>query len=613
MASHTDSDAESSCEADRPTELPKFVQPKPGHGVDIETLPDGDIFPNAILHCGGAPRLKVITIRERTMLGFINAVTDKPEWNKKVFDQIIIEKWKEETVNLDSDTREQQMSELMFSYCIQELQYRASELDTDSPGGSAVHVFPGDVYKSDSAVPEETRLALLEAVRPLEEVPDSQKDWHPGSNGTVLDLVHPSLFPLVYGVSKVLPLGANITTLEDCIKRCGEGEAFMPEFEGESVYPTVSAKLQWLPCEVDISGDRPRIMTYINNLHPTHHIALYHIIEDLIGASIPLWNLTLAPHVSPDEYSIPRRISYESCTYNPDPERDETNRPLEEDSPDEAAWDAALEAWHHWCVATRRVELPEPPHEFEPLPEPEPFNLKDAYGRLQVIVKIANIELTPEKPQYSGGSWHVEGMMNEAICATAIYYSSCSNITPSSLAFRQQSADLEYDDVGYEQYHHDWLPVVFGLQNEEPTIQALGSVQTMQGRLITFPNILQHQVQPFKLDDPTKPGHRKIVALFLVDPYFDIISTADVPAQRLDWWREELSDALSLGDSTEPKNAFGKLPLELRDTVFEEVDGFPISWDKAKEYREQLMEERKAFLLGHQEDFAGMSISLCEH
>lgn len=27
---------------------------------------------------------------------------------------------------------------------------------------------------------------------------------------------------------------------------------------------------------------------------------------------------------------------------------------------------------------------------------------------MQVIVKLANIHLTPEKPTYNGGSWHVE-------------------------------------------------------------------------------------------------------------------------------------------------------------------------------------------------------------
>lgn len=30
---------------------------------------------------------------------------------------------------------------------------------------------------------------------------------------------------------------------------------------------------------------------------------------------------------------------------------------------------------------------------------------------LQVIIKLANIKLTPTKPDYEGGTWHVEGQM----------------------------------------------------------------------------------------------------------------------------------------------------------------------------------------------------------
>ena len=39
--------------------------------------------------------------------------------------------------------------------------------------------------------------------------------------------------------------------------------------------------------------------------------------------------------------------------------------------------------------------------------------LKRDYGErgLQVIVKLANIELTPEKADYGGGTWHVEGQL----------------------------------------------------------------------------------------------------------------------------------------------------------------------------------------------------------
>ncbi len=44
-------------------------------------------------------------------------------------------------------------------------------------------------------------------------------------------------------------------------------------------------------------------------------------------------------------------------------------------------------------------------------PKSAPVTLKGR--KLQVICKLANIELTPEKPDYTGGSWHVEGMQNE--------------------------------------------------------------------------------------------------------------------------------------------------------------------------------------------------------
>ena len=59
------------------------------------------------------------------------------------------------------------------------------------------------------------------------------------------------------------------------------------------------------------------------------------------------------------------------------------------------------------------IEQPEP-DVFEPPSEPDPtINLKEEYGEsgLQIIVKLANIHLTPENPSYEGGSWHVEGQM----------------------------------------------------------------------------------------------------------------------------------------------------------------------------------------------------------
>ena len=84
---------------------------------------------------------------------------------------------------------------------------------------------------------------------------------------------------------------------------------------------------------------------------------------------------------------------------------------------------------------------------------------------LQIIIKLAGIELTPEKPTYEGGSWHLEGMLNEHIVATSIYYYDVYNTTESRIHFRQEA---EMDEMGflYRQSEHlvgnIWHRVVIG-------------------------------------------------------------------------------------------------------------------------------------------------------
>ncbi len=79
-------------------------------------------------------------------------------------------------------------------------------------------------------------------------------------------------------------------------------------------------------------------------------------------------------------------------------------------------WDRTYE----WEEEFRRAHLvlPEPgiftlPKQTIPSHATKAVDLKRDYGHrgLQVIVKLATICLTPEKPSYEGGSWHVEGQM----------------------------------------------------------------------------------------------------------------------------------------------------------------------------------------------------------
>ena len=87
-------------------------------------------------------------------------------------------------------------------------------------------------------------------------------------------------------------------------------------------------------------------------------------------------------------------------------------------------------------------------------------------------------------------------------------------------------------------------------------VQGIGDVVAKTHRCVAFPNLYQHQVQPFRLEDPSKPGHRKILVFFLVDPTQKVPSATDVAPQQREWVTEAMRHA---GQGS----AFSKLPLEI--------------------------------------------------
>ncbi|KXN81965.1 hypothetical protein AN958_03373 [Leucoagaricus sp. SymC.cos] len=568
------------------------------------------LFPTAlddsISDSCGECRMPMITARETAMLAFLNQVTDKEDWVNKVTQEYITEKWREEIKQQNND-----FTDKMVDYCLEELKYKAEVYKKTG----VVSLFHGDVVKSDAAIPNDLQAALKAAVVPLENVPDDKKDWHPGSDDMVLDLVHPSLYPLIYGLSRIitrekLDLAAGISSsgTGDIIPVPGQGETgcnYRIDRWDRNITAAFSRRYQWLPCDVDIAEDTPN---YVNNLHPRHHSALYNALERIIGKIVPLWNATLTPL---REFDFNRRIQYGELDYGDLEDALEKDGPRKEGSDDED-YDDYWDQRYEWMKANRPLFLVRPePYDFEAPASPEdPVDLKKDYGHrgLQIIIKLANIHLTPEKPEYKGGSWHVEGKMisltNEHICASAIYYYDNENITPSYLAFRQAVHTAEAEEQRYEQGDSIWLQEIYGMKNWSAAVQNAGSIETREGRVITFPNILQHQVQPFRLADPEKAGHRKILALFLVDPNVRVISTAHVPCQQKEWW----ADPMLRSDGP-----LSRLPAELRSLVIHNSKDFPISIDEAKEFRKELMEERKKYELASNGHFEEIEISLCEH
>ena len=156
----------------------------------------------------------------------------------------------------------------MITWCFDELRYKSKQFQTTR----IIIAYDGNVVKSDNTISSFLREALKAAVAPLEDVPELYRDWHPGSDGTVLDLVHPSLFPVIYGRTRILR--DSVVGLDDCTKRCGEGETLSVPSRLETGLVTVyesrtsafwnwramhdpySRKFQWLPCEVGFGGDK---------------------------------------------------------------------------------------------------------------------------------------------------------------------------------------------------------------------------------------------------------------------------------------------------------------------------------------------------------------------
>src|SRR6185437_7218207 len=113
-------------------------------------------------------------------------------WHVKMNDADIVARWAQEAA-------EYGMTEAEIRYVLAELAYYAERRDERT--GIEVSGVDG-VWQSDVLIDDELRSRLREAVRVLEDVSDAERDWHPGSDEQVLDLVHPSLFCLVRGVSR---------------------------------------------------------------------------------------------------------------------------------------------------------------------------------------------------------------------------------------------------------------------------------------------------------------------------------------------------------------------------------------------------------------------------
>ncbi|KAI0674675.1 hypothetical protein C8Q78DRAFT_1076281 [Trametes maxima] len=578
-------------------------------------LPTGLSFPSPFTFINNSPT----PLLEFRLRRFSHAIRQKLRWWEKLDDVNIVARWTREVVDhdrkmvedlwggekrLDAGAGEKQwprdpITEAQLRYLFDELRHLASQRDEAT--GIMKTVIPL-VYESSSLISPPLKAAIRNVAQALEDVTEDEKDWHPGSNEQVLNLVHPSLFCLRIGKSFVRDLQPEHAdpvrrlALKDYIRERPDMQRLASNQwrrgRDEESLPfgfTISGDFQWLPTDFAVSADgHVSPQGYINNLHPEKHASAYQTISSVLQRFIPLFE-----HVISDELSPPT-----PAPFSIDPQG--WYEHLNDRYPDSQGGD--YEEWE-------RI------HRWPQLPDAEPFQPPSSEGRvtldlkgrtLQVIVKLANIVLTPDRPTYPGGSWHVEGMLNERIVATGLYYYDSVNITASRLAFRQAVGDGQYQGatmLNYEQWDHQGYLVVYGLTNTLALNQALGHIVATEDKCVAFPNIYQHRVGSFALADRTRPGHRKILAFFLVDPLTPVRSTSSVPPQQAQWYRDAVYSA----------SAFRKLPAELVEHILNFVLEGTITMEEAKADREELMKERAGFTLNHNNSVFEAEFAMCEH
>ncbi|CAG7937106.1 unnamed protein product [Penicillium salamii] len=233
----------------------------------------------------------VLTAKELAMLGFINHFTDRPNWHRDIIDKHVVTQWREDATAFSS-----LINDKTWDWCLQELQDKAREFDRD--GHTVVLNTHSGVCKSDVAISSDLKSQLLNSADLLSDHAAREK-----SDPAVMNLVDPSLFPLVYGRTKVIcsgqPCGMDEPSWLSC-SRAGHVLSETPQVDVEALsWPggesrhIWSSKFQWLPCEVEFTGSAGsmdvHISSYINNIHPTN-MEMYSAVEAMISASIKQWN-----------------------------------------------------------------------------------------------------------------------------------------------------------------------------------------------------------------------------------------------------------------------------------------------------------------------------------
>eukprot|EP01088_Endostelium_zonatum_P004025 TRINITY_DN1522_c0_g2_i1.p1 TRINITY_DN1522_c0_g2~~TRINITY_DN1522_c0_g2_i1.p1 ORF type:complete len:633 (-),score=168.83 TRINITY_DN1522_c0_g2_i1:31-1929(-) len=496
-----------------------------------------------------------------------------------------------------------------------------------------------DIIFKDDIIPEDLRKRLE---KELDEMAESEpKDYHPGSEQKVLNLFHPSNYPYVKGLS----INRSSTTRQKFTpifipQQFREEGVTDPLEEGDNGFSEGNGNYVCDKCSVNITGNAylchvcrdfslcEGCKEKVFSAHTADHVlskifTTYN--HDLSGSEDENGNKKKKTP-SPADKAGYTKEQLEDVGYSEDAEAED------KESAERQNYMQIFDSVYQWLPAEYKITnfgtkveidsyingldqnkyghiyktLAEVFQYFLPLiksvvEKTRPIKFDEQEVNLQVITKAANYILKPGE-KYKG-SWHVEGVPQEHIIASGIYYYSIDkSLKPdATLLFRaRRQNETDYAARGEA-------------AQDEPFSINLGYVPTTQGRGVAFENLyLQHKVRGMK-NNGDETGTRKILCFFVVDPKNRIVSTRDVPEQRWDKVKKETGYALCMVNKRlgEGVREGGYLPVEILERIMRWAKwGF--TKEEAEEHRRKLMHERKYFV-GLNNEVWERRFSFCEH
>ncbi|RHZ55583.1 hypothetical protein CDV55_102773 [Aspergillus turcosus] len=458
-----------------PLKVPGF------HGIPIDVELPQDQFAVGIKDWRGT----ILTAKELAMLDLINTITERPDWHT-------------------------------WSWCLKELQDKAT--DFEKRGYVLVLNTGSGVCKSDTAISGTTQSQLQDAAVSLIKDLEERMQYENLQKSPVVHLIDPSLFPLVYGRTKVLTGGNPVEWTKAHIfffEHSDPGTAYSYE--------------DW---KAGRTGE-----AIVGPADQSHWDPVFETEQFLLS------NPWLEPYRWAFEPKAQKDDDHEFYTV--------------------ALQDEVREKGLQVVVKIHSVELgPDTPV----FPGEDWHTEGNANEHIvaNAIYTFDSENISEPQISFRQRLWHAGGRY--------VYDKIGAGDDPDDdeSDFEDQQNDDDDDAWIYERdpeakyacWDLKYLGRLFGFENIQyaPAWQELGRVRMPPGRLISFPNAFQHRMGPLELQDKTKLGHCRFLTLCLVDPPYRICSTRNVPPQQPNWTdgsgpQMDLKEALKLKEELMKEHA----------------------------------------------------------